>query len=49
MAFTTEQEAKLLSLISAYDGAKRLVDLPNVSGSNPVELIVEVSEDGVSK
>lgn len=50
MAFTPEQEAKLLQIISAFDNGKRLNELPSVSTANPFDLIVEVLDiDGESK
>lgn len=50
MAFTPEQEAKLLQIISAFDNGKRLNELPDVSTTNPFDLIVEVLDiDGESK
>ena len=50
MAFTPEQEQKLLQIIEAFDNGKRLSDLPNVSGTNPYDLLVEVLDtDGESK
>lgn len=50
MAFTEQQEAKLTQLLSAFENGKRLQDLPEVSGTNPFNLITEVlDEDGESK
>ncbi len=50
MAFTPEQEARLLQIISAFDNGKRLNELPSVSTANPFDLIVEVLDiDGESK
>ena len=50
MAFTPEQEARLLQIISAFDNGKRLNELPSVSMANPFDLIVEVLDiDGESK
>jgi hypothetical protein len=50
MALTAQQEAKIQEIIEAFENGKRLVDLPNVSGTNPFELIVEVLDvDGESK
>lgn len=50
MAFTTDEEAKLRQIISAFDNGKRLTDLPEVQGTNPFKLITEVlDEDGESK
>lgn len=50
MAFTSEQESKLKEIIEAFENGKRLSDLPNVSGTNPFNLLCEVlDEDGESK
>lgn len=50
MAFTAEQEAKLLQVIAAFDGGKRLNELPHIGNVNPLDLIVEVMDaDGESK
>lgn len=50
MAFTTDEEAKLRQIISAFDNGKRLTDLPEVQGTNPFNMITEVlDEDGESK
>ena len=50
MALTTQQEAVLQQIIEAFQNGKRLIDLPNVMGTNPFELIVEVLDvDGESK
>lgn len=52
MAFTPEQEAKLINIIAAFDNGKRLNELPVVGGSaNPFDLISEVldSTDGENK
>lgn len=50
MAFTAEQEAKLLQIIAAFDGGKRLNELPHIGNVNPLDLIVEVMDaDGESK
>lgn len=51
MAFTAEQEATLLSIITAFQNGKRLQDLPSVnSDSNPFQLTTEVLDvDGESK
>lgn len=46
---TTEQEAILEQIIEAFQNGKRLSDLPDVSGTNPFNLICEVLEDGESK
>lgn len=50
MALTTAQEEVLVQLIEAFQNGKRLSDLPNVSGTNPYDLQVEVLDtDGESK
>lgn len=50
MAFTPAQEAVLDQIIEAFQNGKRLSDLPDVKGTNPYKLIVEVlDEDGESK
>lgn len=50
MAFTPEQEAKLLQLLSAFENGKRLNDLPHIGNANPFNLIVEVLDtDGETK
>lgn len=50
MAFTSEEESKLKEIIEAFENGKRLSDLPNVSGTNPFNLLCEVlDEDGESK
>lgn len=50
MALTETQEAKIAEIIEAFENGKRLADLPEVSGTNPYNLIVEVlDEDGESK
>ena len=50
MAFTTAQEEVLKQLIEAFQNGKRLSDLPNVKGTNPYDLMVEVLDtDGESK
>ena len=50
MALTTAQEEVLVQIIEAFQNGKRLSDLPNVSGTNPYNLLVEVlDEDGESK
>ena len=46
---TTAQEAVLEQIIEAFQNGKRLVDLPDASGSNPYDLLVEVCENGESK
>lgn len=47
---TTAQEEVLVQIIEAFQNGKRLSDLPNVSGTNPYNLLVEVlDEDGESK
>ena len=50
MAFTPEQEAILLQIISAYENGKRLADLPVEQVDNPFDLWTEViGADGESK
>lgn len=49
MAFTTDQEEKVLQMLNAFENGKRLSDLPNVDGTNPFELTTEVLEAGESK
>ncbi|MBP3443671.1 MAG: hypothetical protein J6J70_02970, partial [Methanocorpusculaceae archaeon] len=50
MALTAAQEAVLIQLIEAFQNGKRLSDLPNVKGTNPYDLYVEVLDtDGESK
>jgi len=46
---TSAQEAVLEQIIEAFQNGKRLVDLPDAEGSNPYDLLVEVSENGESK
>ena len=47
---TTEQREEVLDqIIEAYQGGKRLSDLPDAMASNPFNLLVEVSENGESK
>ena len=40
MALTTEQEEKVAQIIEAFENGKRLSDLPNVSGTNPITSFV---------
>lgn len=50
MALTTAQETVLVQIIEAFQNGKRLSDLPDVKGTNPYKLLVEVlDEDGESK
>lgn len=50
MAFTPEQEAKLLQIMAAFENGKRLNELPHAGTTNPFDLIVEVLDiDGESK
>lgn len=50
MALTAQQESILEQIIEAFQNGKRLQDLPDVQGTNPFNLIVEVlDEDGESK
>lgn len=50
MALIAQQESILEQIIEAFQNGKRLQDLPDVQGTNPFNLIVEVlDEDGESK
>lgn len=50
MALTAAQESVLEQLIEAFQNGKRLSDLPNVKGTNPFDLYLEVLDtDGESK
>ena len=50
MALSTQEEEVIKQIIEAFQNGKRLSDLPNVSGTNPYNLFVEVlDEDGESK
>lgn len=50
MALTTAQEEAVKKIITAFENGKRLSDLPDVKGTNPYNLLVEVlDEDGESK
>lgn len=50
MALTSLQEETLKQIIEAFQNGKRLSDLPDVKGTNPYNLLVEVlDEDGESK
>ena len=49
MAFTPEQEATLLQVITAFTNGKGLSDLPDVQDTNPYNLVTEVLENGESK
>jgi hypothetical protein len=50
MALTSEQEAIVLQIITAFQNGKRLNELPEAGGVNPFDLIVEVLDtDGESK
>lgn len=50
MALTSEQEAKVLQIIEAFENGKRLNELPEIGAVNPLDLIVEVLDtDGESK
>lgn len=50
MSLSTQEEQVVREIIEAYKNGKRLSDLPNVSGTNPYNLFVEVlDEDGESK
>ena len=50
MALSAQEEQIIKEIIEAFQNGKRLSDLPNVSGTNPYNLFVEVlDEDGESK
>jgi hypothetical protein len=50
MALTEQEEAKVRSIIVAFDNGKRLNELPRIGSTNPFDLIVEVLDtDGESK
>lgn len=50
MALSAQEEEVIKQIIEAFQNGKRLSDLPNVSGTNPYNLFVEVlDEDGESK
>jgi hypothetical protein len=50
MALTSEQEAIVLQIITAFQNGKRLNELPSIGAGNPLDLIVEVlDKDGESK
>lgn len=50
MALTAAQEQTLVQIIEAFQNGKRLSDLPDVKGTNPFDLLVEVLDtDGESK
>ena len=50
MALTADQEAVLLQIITAFQGGKRLSDLPQIGNTNPFDLIIEVlDKDGETK
>lgn len=50
MALTTEEEAKVKKIITAYDNGKRLNELPVADSSNPFDLTTEVlDKSGESK
>jgi hypothetical protein len=50
MALTTDQEALVLQIITAFQNGKRLNELPSIGAVNPLDLIVEVLDmDGESK
>lgn len=50
MALTIEQEQILIQIIEAFQNGKRISDLPDVKGTNPFDLLVEVLDtDGDSK
>ena len=50
MAFTSEQEAKMLKMLTAFENGKNIADLPDLTGTNPFNLYSEVlDEDGESK
>jgi len=50
MAFTSEQEANMLKMLTAFENGKNIADLPDLTGTNPFNLYSEVlDEDGESK
>ena len=49
MALTSEQEEKIAQIIEAFDNGKRLSDLPNVSGDEPVQLVLRSPRRGRGK
>ncbi|MBQ6939913.1 MAG: hypothetical protein IJN51_01250 [Alistipes sp.] len=50
MALTSEQEAKVLQIIEAFENGKRVNELPTIGSVNPLDLIVEVLDtDGETK
>lgn len=50
MALTSEQEAKVLQIIEAFENGKRVNELPEIGSVNPLDLIVEVLDtDGETK
>lgn len=50
MALTSSEESVLRTIIEAFQNGKRLSDLPEVKGTNPYDLTVEVLDtDGESK
>ena len=49
MAFTTEEEATLRAIMTAFENGKSINELPEVSGTNPFELTCEVLDNGESR
>ena len=49
MALTSDQEAILAKVCTAYTNGKRLSDLPDATGTDPLNLVTEVLENGESK
>lgn len=50
MALTSAQEAVVIQMLAAFEGGKRIQDLPEVDGTNPFNLVTHViDKDGESK
>ena len=50
MALTSAQEAGVIQMLAAFEGGKRIQDLPEVDGTNPFNLVTHViDKDGESK
>lgn len=49
MGFTTQEEKQVRQMLDAFQNAQTITDLPEADGSNPNNLVVEVTEDGESK
>lgn len=46
---TNEEENKLRQIIIAYDNGKKIDELPELGSANPLDLTIEVSDNGISK